>query len=439
MGVPAILKASNAYPPWSWSEINDQIEEAGPHSKHELWLDMTERYAQSMATKKQQRMVHKLSNTMPKEKYQQMPIQIQKRQDFVHDLTNESAQVCGYILDLVEDYQSMKKYTRSHQMETIPEKEEVTTSYSYRLSPIEQYIEQHVRSKLPQYCHLLMSDGILPTFHKRLREIVSKYEDYKSCLNKYDRPSFGPLLLLDDEVEEAKENCQRRLQTDTKELKRFLAGCLLKEYVPPTPNPTNGKSPVFMQYGTYLYWQGRKGHNRDEELDILVEEYQCSKQELHDFFGEGLNMTIRACKLDKGYVKDRIEEYFEDRHLGRWQRYVREQRWEALAKKLLIDRMRLDAFIDEEVAMPKEGEKMTLKCQISTNMRLVRSKYFKRLDGPQDFELTKTALAMVKKRAEAEAKLARIEKKKAAGEVERMSGLTNRTSEPSLTGAFLPR
>ncbi|KAL9629047.1 MAG: hypothetical protein Q9164_007044, partial [Protoblastenia rupestris] len=97
MDVPAILKHSDAYPPWDWDDINDIIEEAGTFSKHPLWLEMTENYDRSLAAKKHQLKTNKLSNTMSKEKYKRLPAEIHKEQNYLHDMTSESAQICGYI------------------------------------------------------------------------------------------------------------------------------------------------------------------------------------------------------------------------------------------------------------------------------------------------------------------------------------------------------
>ena len=435
MKVPAILKDSDHYPPWDWSNINDQIEEAGYISQHPIWLDMTKSYNQSMAVRKQQRFNNKLSNTMAKEKYQRMSREIKADQDSAHDVHNESAQACGYLIRIVQGHQDMKEYTKKHRMETIPEEGE-TTKYTKSITPSEESIERHVISKLAQYGRLLMSDEILPTFHKRLRHIFSKYESYQYCINKYDRPTIGSLFLLDEEVDRAKKECQQRLQHDTEDLKQFLADCLFDEYVPQKPPARDDKSPAWTAHGAYLHWQSQKGDSKHAGLTELALQCSCSKEELHDTLGDQLDMTIRVCKFDEQDVKLRIVEYFQDRYVGRWQRYVRQQRWGDLARKLHEDRRRLEDFVDGEVVMPREGERMTRKCQIVTNMRLTRARYFKRLDGPEDFELSKTALAMVRKTREAEMKKMQAEQKMV--KVERIGKLRESTSSPALKPLFLP-
>ncbi|KAL9101350.1 MAG: hypothetical protein Q9163_003373 [Psora crenata] len=441
MKVPAILKDSDAYPPTDWSHINDKIETAGNFSKHDLWLEMTDSYTQSMTARRQERINNMLPNTMPKEKYEQMPAKIQDRQDATRNVTDEAAHVCGYLISNVEDYDSMMMYTKVHQLDTVLEGKETTTTSDSHLTPTERSIEQHVLSKIAHYGHLMMSDGVQPSFRKRLGEIINRYEDFKYCRNERNAPTFGSLMLLDKEVDQAKEQCQQCMKGYTQQLKGFLADCLVDEYVLPNPNRNNAKSSIWTQYGTYLYWQGRKGARRDAELDNLAEQCGCSPHELHELFGEELNMAIRTSKLEEPYVKKRITEYYQDLYMGRWQRYVRQHRWEALAKKLHEDRQRLDAFIDGEVTMPNQGEQMTLKCQVLINMRLTRSKYFKRLDGPADFELSKTALAMVKKKVEAEAK--RIKAEEDAEEAKKKgveaTAVTERTSEPGLRSRLLPQ
>ena len=440
MRVPAILKPSESYPPWSWGEINDLIEEVGAFSKHELWLEMTERYTQSIAAKKHERITNKLSNTMPKGKYEQIPAEIRDAQDFMHDITNESAQVCQHIMGIVNDHRSTKKYIETHPMESIDETEELTTTCFGHIPPAERTKELHVISKIAQYGCLLMSDEILPNFHQRLRQILSDYEDYRYCHNERHRPTFSSLVLSDKEAEDAMKLCQRSLGLESKQLKEFLVDCLFNEYVPQDRNSMRGKSQPWMQYSIYLYWQGRSGENRDARLDDLAAQCGCNRKELRDFLGERLNMTIRVCKQDEEYVKDRIEEYYDDEYIGRWQRYVLQHRWEDLARKLHDDRRRLDELVEGEIKMPKEGDKMTLGCQIATNMRLVRSKYFKRLDGPRDFELSKTVLSAVRKKAEAEAKLEKAEKKKAGKatqKAEEIAGLSTKKSEPLLRSGFL--
>ena len=158
-----------------------------------------------------------------------------------------------------------------------------------------------------------------------------------------------------------------------------------------------------MQMGSYLYWQGRKGPIRDQELGSLARDCGCTIEELDESLGQRLAMTVRTCKLDGDYVFQRVEDYFMDRYIGKWQRFVKEGRWSELAEKVLDDRRVLDQIIDGDADIPNDDGVMNKKCRIATNIRLMRTKYFKRLESRTDFELSKSAKAIERKKMRVEA------------------------------------
>ena len=194
----------------------------------------------------------------------------------------------------------------------------------------------------------------------------------------------------------------RQKKNDALQLKGFLADCMLKEYVDHPNKGCDDKRMVWMQMGSYLYWQGRDGPIKDQELGSLARDCGCTIKELDLNIRQRLAMTVRTCKLDEDYVFSRVEDYFMDRYIGRWQRLVNEGRWSELAKKLIDDRRILDQIVEGDASIPNDESFMNKKCQIATNIRLTRAKYFKRLESPKDFELSKTVKAIERKKTDFE-------------------------------------
>lgn len=105
--------------------------------------------------------------------------------------------------------------------------------------------------------------------------------------------------------------------------------------------------------------------------------------------GDRLDRMIDASALDPGWVMDHIEDYSTgDDHIGKWQGYAEAFRWDDLAEKIIKDIEQLEK-INSNMNFNKSR-----RCKIMVNIRNTKRQYFKRLDGPQDFELNEKELRM---------------------------------------------
>ena len=296
-------------------------------------------------------------------------------------------------------------------MQSIPETSEVIINRG--LTKQQEYEERVIRNKLPYICGLMMSDDILPSYHSKIRKIYKKYNDFTFTINKAQRPEFSELMIYDNDLKEAVQTSAKILKGDDIRLKDFLADCMHNEYLDQAKKDDDG---FWIQMGTYIYWSSHKNSPlRDRELAFLAEDVNCTVKQLDINLKERLQMTIRRCKLDEGYVFKRIRDYYLGGSFGAWQACVDEGRWADLAKKLLTDRNILDLLIEGDANIPdNQHTHMSRKCRIATNIRLTRAKYFKKLESPTDFELSGVAKAIEKKRMSAEAERASAEGKKEA-------------------------
>ena len=103
--------------------------------------------------------------------------------------------------------------------------------------------------------------------------------------------------------------------------------------------------------------------------------------------GRRLDRILDASGLEPCWVMDQIEDYCTDNeHIGKWQGYVKNRRWDDLAAKLSKDIQQLEK-INSSVDFG-EGR----QCKIMKNMRSTKGQYFKRLEGADDFEVSDQAL-----------------------------------------------
>ena len=77
-------------------------------------------------------------------------------------------------------------------------------------------------------------------------------------------------------------------------------------------------------------------------------------------------------------------------HIGQWQRYVRDRRWEDLAEKLTQDIQQLEIINSTTGTRSNNGR----RCKLMKNIENSSRQYFKRLDGAQEYELSEKALKM---------------------------------------------
>ena len=93
--------------------------------------------------------------------------------------------------------------------------------------------------------------------------------------------------------------------------------------------------------------------------------------------------------MDPEFLWDKVKDFYDGRkYLGRWEKMAEEQRWGNLAKKLWEDREFLDDFVEGDARIPLwPGTEMILKCRIAINIRLTKARFFKKLEGPEEWEL----------------------------------------------------
>ena len=97
---------------------------------------------------------------------------------------------------------------------------------------------------------------------------------------------------------------------------------------------------------------------------------------------------INASGLDPYWVMEHIEDYqYGNEHIGQWQRYVQSRRWTDLAEKFIKDIRQLQRI-------NRTRSNNSRRCSIMVNIHDSKRMFFKRLDGPRDYELSDEALRM---------------------------------------------
>ena len=107
--------------------------------------------------------------------------------------------------------------------------------------------------------------------------------------------------------------------------------------------------------------------------------------------GNRLHRIIDESGLDSTWVKEHILGYHDgNEHIGQWQRYVRDRRWEDLAEKFTQDIQQLEIIYSTTGARSNNGR----RCKLMKNIEDSSRQWFKRLNGAQDYELSEKALKM---------------------------------------------
>ena len=136
-----------------------------------------------------------------------------------------------------------------------------------------------------------------------------------------------------------------------------------------------------------LGWNMENISSRD--IETVSEETFLKKEnaEIYDLdntrIGNRLHRIIDESGLDSTWVMEHIVGYHDgNEHIGQWQRYVRDHRWDDLAEKFTQDIQQLEII--------NNGR----RCKLMKNIENSSRQYFIWRDGAQDYELSGKALKM---------------------------------------------
>ena len=402
MPLDYILRDSAVYPPMGWTSVNSRISEHAETSTNALWNEMTERHDQMMASK------HNLiaSNALAK------TVRLRWRNDPSLSGRIQMDRDADHSTDMEPDVYGMIKTARRHRnavnrlkvkgLETIEEETRRT------LKPTTDDHEQlcYALKQLGQYTRLIATDLIEPEFRQDLYQTIERYEMFvRSPVSSSDRPLFEDLRSADERVKLHLILAKDRLDSDVSKLRNFIDSILSDEYCMMRKTPEERKDSQWMQYGTYLNWNRKTGRERDAVMRELADDLQIRHiEDLRDALGERLERMISASGLDETDVKDRIIEYAmtDNEHIGKWQTYVKDLRWRDLAAKICRDWEQAEACRFETSIADSRSSQQTI-----SNIQNTATKYFRKMRGPNDYKLSRSAKALVKERRKLEDKMER--------------------------------
>ena len=208
---------------------------------------------------------------------------------------------------------------------------------------------------------------------------------------KFDGLSLVPKQQLAEEyfqsrkARQCSKKLEQRLASDVAQLEDFLRGQLFDEYSGMKGTPMDQKNETWLTYGRCIM-VGL------ERCECKPAETGRQRRRLRTFdlgdprVEERLFAMVDASGLDPEWVRDHLLDYHAgSSRAGQWQQYVRECRWMELAAKFSADMQQLETI---NRADPSGGR----PCEMMYHIRNIKRQYFNRLDGAEDYELSKMAL-----------------------------------------------
>lgn len=291
-----------------------------------------------------------LSKTATRANIRLMSPEVRKKYNRRGMLTLKGTADVGGILEIAGSFVSTMEELRKHPMKTITEQADKTRrSFEARLKKI--------------FC--TCKNSICTPFSNHFRP----------------RPAHIGDVIEENNAEVAL--AQEQLTSDVAQLKDFLRGRLFDQYCLMRDTPMEKKDKTWLKYGECIMGYGKS------KSDTSLFHETADTFEQGDREGEDrLLRMIKESGLDPYWVMEHIEDYHDgNEHIGQWQRYVQSRRWTDLAEKFTKDIQQL-----ERINSTRSNN--SRRCNIMFNIQDSKRMFFKRLDGPRDYELSDQALRM---------------------------------------------
>ena len=248
-----VLPAS-AYPPKSWEFLPNRQPKPSQTSNNELWVEMTNRYNQSMAQRHRLITSNLLSETATRCNTWTMQRKVRERYNEQGLIAFEDAADVGDILAIANWWFNKVMDLSKYPLGTIQEEEEDKDEDSpkVKMARTRQAIDNW-----ENYERLKESDEIDVSFRGRLREISSTCHDYIwPPLGYHPRPEWDQIAREEWEVN---AHVALVLQQLTWEMSGFLRGRLFDEYCLMRETPQKRKDPTWLEYGKHIISGHRNG------------------------------------------------------------------------------------------------------------------------------------------------------------------------------------
>lgn len=321
-----------------------------------------------------------LSKTATRANIPRMSPEVRKKYDRRDVLALQDTADVGDILKSAGYFVWTMKELKKPSMESVPELDELGDSTGIELLQIEQANKNRQNDK-----RLKDSDKTRKSFGARLKEIsCTCYDFICTPIRNHFRPRSAQINYVNEDVNAHVALAQEQLTSDVAQLKDFLRGRLFDQYCLMRGTPMEKKDKTWLKYGECIIGYG----NSKCDTSLLHETADIFEQVDREV-GERLHRMINASGLDPYWVMDHIEDYHNgNEHIGEWQRYVQSRRWMDLAEKFTKDIRQL-----QRINSTRSNN--SRRCKIMVNIHDSKRMFFKRLDGPRDYELSDKALRMM--------------------------------------------
>ena len=275
---------------------------------------------------------------------------------------------------------------------------------------LEVQVAYQAQANVKRFTHLLLHENVSENMKIKLRRFLSSSEtvtnprlgDNTNLVLDHLKAAAASIEsgLTNDPLKTAAEIAavkQSRLKRDVDELAKFLKDILLLRYdrsqYLPQLNIKNMKL-----LGQYIRWKS----TRDQEVVAsLAKKLGLHPVELDHVMQERLDSLLQNSPVDPRYIQDRlcdlddiwnwVTAYNQLAHYGRWAE---------LAGQCCDDRAQSDRiFLGELKYVDPSGGifRSNTKARVRLGMILLRSHYFAKLNGPDDYKISKLAKSMDKR------------------------------------------
>ncbi|KAL8654214.1 MAG: hypothetical protein Q9226_003517 [Calogaya cf. arnoldii] len=265
------------------------------------------------------------------------------------------------------------------------------------------------QANVKRFTHLLLHENVSEDMKIKLRRFLSSSEtvtnprldDNTNLVLDHLKAAAASVEsgLTNDPLKTAAEIVavkQSRLRRDVDELANFLKDILLLRYdrsqYLPRLNIKNLKL-----LGQYIRWK----FTRNQEVAAsLARKLGLHPVELDHVMPERLDSLLQNSPVDPRYIQDRLLDLDD---IWNWvtgyNRLAHYGRWTELAGQFCDDRAQFDRIFPGELIYrdPSRGIfRSNTKARVRLGMILLRSHFFAKLNGPDDYKLSKLAKSMEK-------------------------------------------
>lgn len=247
-----IILPASTYPPSDWEFLPNRRPKPSQTSRNEIWVEMTDRYKQSMTTRQHLFNSNLLSETATRANIRRMSPEVRKEYDRRDVLALEDTADVGDILKSAGGFVRTMYKLKKHRMETVPELEELGDSTGIELLQIEQAIKNRQNDE-----RLKDSDKTRRSFGARLKEIsCTCYDFICTPFRKHFRPRSAQIAYVNEDINAHVALAQEQLTSDVAQLKDFLRGRLFDQYCLMRGTPMEKKDKTWLKYGECITGYG---------------------------------------------------------------------------------------------------------------------------------------------------------------------------------------